>query len=174
MIQEADVREWHHHDVVDPGGHNIAIRPVMIMFFAAITALLFWAAPNVKRKFRWISPGSLMAMVLWLIASAAFAFYVAHLSSYNTTYGKLAAIVIFPVWMWISNLAILLGLEFNAELERARATDSGHPPGEKSYVESPATPADSDKRPPAPKVPVPSTPARRTVPRLRAQTSSRR
>ncbi|USQ85993.1 YihY/virulence factor BrkB family protein [Streptomyces phaeoluteigriseus] len=114
---------------------NIAKWPVMVLLFAMIVALLYWAAPNVKRKFRWVSAGSLIAVVIWLIASAAFAFYVANFGSYNKTYGSMAAIIIFLVWMWISNIAILLGLEFNAELERARAIDSGHPPGEEPYVE---------------------------------------
>ncbi|MEV5439587.1 YihY/virulence factor BrkB family protein [Streptomyces sp. NPDC052682] len=114
---------------------NIAKWPVMVLLFAAIIALLYWAAPNVKRKFRWVSPGSLIAIVIWLIASAAFAFYVANFGSYNKTYGSMAAVIIFLIWMWISNIAILLGLEFNAELERARAIDSGHPPGEEPYVE---------------------------------------
>ncbi|MEV5317428.1 YihY/virulence factor BrkB family protein [Streptomyces sp. NPDC052687] len=114
---------------------NIAKWPVMVLLFAAIVALLYWAAPNVKRKFRWVSAGSLIAIVIWLIASAAFAFYVANFGSYNKTYGSMAAVIIFLVWMWISNIAILLGLEFNAELERARAIDSGHPPGEEPYVE---------------------------------------
>ncbi|MFF4845810.1 YihY/virulence factor BrkB family protein [Streptomyces collinus] len=114
---------------------NIAKWPVMVLIFAMIVALLYWAAPNVKRTVRWVSPGSLIAIVIWLIASAAFAFYVANFSSYNKTYGSLAGIIIFLVWMWISNIAILLGLEFNAELERARAIDSGHPPGEEPYVE---------------------------------------
>ncbi|GAA2768763.1 YihY/virulence factor BrkB family protein [Streptomyces paradoxus] len=114
---------------------NIAKWPVMVLLFAMIVALLYWAAPNVKRKIRWVSAGSLIAIVIWLIASAAFAFYVANFGSYNKTYGSMAAVIIFLVWMWISNIAILLGLEFNAELERARAIDSGHPPGEEPYVE---------------------------------------
>jgi membrane protein len=114
---------------------NIAKWPVMVVLFAAIIALLYWAAPNVKRRFRWVSPGSLIAIVIWLIASAAFAFYVANFGGYNKTYGSMAAVIIFLVWMWISNIAILLGLAFNAELERARAIDSGHPPGEEPYVE---------------------------------------
>ncbi|MEV4452474.1 MULTISPECIES: YihY/virulence factor BrkB family protein [Streptomyces] len=84
-------------------------------------------------------PGSLIAIVLWLIASAAFAFYVANLSSSNKTYGSMAAIIIFLLWMWISNLATLLSLEFNAELEleRARANDSGHTPGESPTSRAP-------------------------------------
>jgi membrane protein len=114
---------------------NFAKWPVMVILFMLIIALLYWASPNVKRPFRWVSPGSIIAVIIWIIASAAFAVYVAYFSSYNKTYGSLAAVIIFLVWLWISNIAILLGLEFNAELERSRAIDSGHPPGEEPYAE---------------------------------------
>lgn len=114
---------------------NIAKWPVMLLLFSVIVALLYWAAPNVKRSMRWVSPGSLIAVLIWIVASAGFAVYVANFSSYNKTYGSLAAVIIFLVWLWISNLAILLGLEFNAELERSRAIQSGHPPTEEPYVE---------------------------------------
>lgn len=109
--------------------------PVMVLLFALILALLYWAAPNVKRPVRWVTPGSLLAVVIWVVASAAFAAYVANFASYNKTYGSLAAVIIFLVWLWISNIAILLGLEYNAELERQRAIESGHPPGEEPYAE---------------------------------------
>ncbi|MFF5718963.1 YihY/virulence factor BrkB family protein [Streptomyces buecherae] len=114
---------------------NIAKWPVMLLLFSVIVALLYWAAPNVKRSMRWVSPGSLIAVLIWIVASAGFAVYVANFGSYNKTYGSLAAVIIFLVWLWISNLAILLGLEFNAELERSRAIHSGHPPTEEPYVE---------------------------------------
>ncbi|OKJ94489.1 hypothetical protein AMK26_32145 [Streptomyces sp. CB03234] len=114
---------------------NIAKWPVLVLLFMLIIALLYWASPNVKRKFRWISPGSIIAVIIWLIASALFALYVANFSSYDRTYGSMAAVIIFLIWLWISNIAILLGLEFNAELERGRAIESGHPPGEEPYVE---------------------------------------
>ena len=107
----------------------------MLLLFSLIIALLYWAAPNVKRGFRWITLGSLLAVVIWVIASAAFGAYVANFSSYNKTYGSFAAIIIFLVWLWISNIAILLGLEFNAELERQRAIESGHPENKEPYVE---------------------------------------
>jgi membrane protein len=74
-------------------------------------------------------------VIIWLVASALFALYVANFSSYDRTYGSLAAVIVFLIWLWISNIAILLGLEFNAELERQRALDAGHPPGEEPYVE---------------------------------------
>nr|WP_255951300.1 YihY/virulence factor BrkB family protein [Streptomyces sp. ODS25] len=114
---------------------SFAKWPVMVLLFMLIVALLYWASPNVRRPFRWVSPGSTVAVVIWIVASAAFAVYVANFSSYNETYGSLAAIIVFLVWLWISNIAILLGLEFNTELERSRAIDSGHPPGEEPYAE---------------------------------------
>ncbi|MEU6117282.1 YihY/virulence factor BrkB family protein [Streptomyces sp. NPDC047117] len=114
---------------------NIAKWPVMVILISFIIALLYWAAPNVRRRFRWVTPGSLLAVVLWLVASGLFALYVANFSSYNKTYGSLAGIIIFLVWLWISNLAILLGLEFNAEMERSRAMEAGHPRDEEPYAE---------------------------------------
>jgi membrane protein len=114
---------------------SIAKWPVLVLLFSLVIALLYWAAPNVKRGFRWVSPGSILAVIIWIIASALFALYVANFSSYDKTYGSLAAVIVFLIWLWISNTAILLGLEFNAELERARAIEAGHLPGEEPYVE---------------------------------------
>lgn len=114
---------------------NFAKWPVMALLFLLIVALLYWASPNVRRPFRWVTPGGVVALVIWVVASVLFALYVAHFGSYNKTYGSLAAVIIFLVWMWISNVAILLGLELNAELERARAIEAGHPPGEEPYAE---------------------------------------
>ncbi len=100
---------------------DIAKWPVLVLVVSFMLALLYWAAPNVKQpRFRWLSPGAIIAVAIWLIASGAFALYVANFSSYNKTYGSLAAIIVFLVWLWISNVAILLGAEFNAELERVR------------------------------------------------------
>ncbi len=123
---------------------NIAKWPVMVLLVSLAIALLYWAAPNVKRRFRWISRGSLLAVLIWIIASVAFAFYVANFASYSKTYGTFAGIIIFLVWLWITNIAILLGLEFNAEMERQRAIEDGHPPGEEPYAE----PRDTRKLPP--------------------------
>ena len=105
-------------------------------------ALLYWAAPNVKHpKFRWITPGGVLAVVLWIAASAAFALYVANFGSYNKTYGALGGVIVFLVWLWISNIAVLLGAELNAELERGRP-DRGRPPRPtRSPSSSRATPA---------------------------------
>jgi YihY family inner membrane protein len=109
--------------------------PIMLFVASFLFALLYWAAPNAKQKFRWVTPGGILAIVIWLVASAGFAFYVANFSSYNKTYGSLAALIIFLVWVWISNIAILLGAELNAELERGRAIASGQPRTEEPYVE---------------------------------------
>ncbi|MBL1065185.1 YihY/virulence factor BrkB family protein [Streptomyces sp. 7-21] len=92
--------------------------PVLLLLVALVIAVLYWAAPNVRHGFRWVTPGSLLAVLLWLAASAAFGLYVASFGSYDKTYGSFAAIIVFLVWLWISNIAILLGLEFDAELER--------------------------------------------------------
>jgi membrane protein len=105
---------------------DIAKWPVMALVVSVIFSLLYYATPNVKQpKFRWFTMGGLLALIIWIVASVAFAFYVAHFSSYNKTYGTLAAVVVFLVWLWISNLAVLLGAEFNAELERGRELQAG-------------------------------------------------
>jgi len=105
---------------------EIAKWPVLLLLFALMLAVLYWAAPNVKvAGFRWLSPGAGVAVVIWLLASGAFAIYVANFGSYNKTYGSLAGVIVFLVWLWISNFAILLGAEFDAELEHERALREG-------------------------------------------------
>ena len=113
---------------------EIAKWPVLLIIVSVMFALLYWASPNARQGFRWITPGGLLAVVLWLIASGGFAIYVGNFGSYNKTYGSLAAIIIFLVWLWITNLAILLGAELNAELERSRAMTAGHPREEEPYI----------------------------------------
>jgi membrane protein len=108
---------------------NLAKWPVLLLFVSFLFAVLYWAAPNVKQPgFRWITPGGVLAVVGWVIASLAFAFYVGNFGSYNKTYGALAGPIVFLVWLWISNVMILLGAEFNAELERGRAIERGMSP----------------------------------------------
>ncbi|MEV8127433.1 YihY/virulence factor BrkB family protein [Streptomyces sp. NPDC085944] len=115
---------------------SIAKWPVLVLLVTFMIAILYWAAPNARVKgYKWISPGSLLALLIWLLASAGFAFYVANFGSYNKTYGTLAGVIIFLVWLWVTNLAVLLGLEFDAELARQRVIDVGHPPEEEPYVE---------------------------------------
>jgi membrane protein len=115
---------------------SIVKWPVLILFVIIMIALLYWSAPNVRiRGFRWLTPGSVLALMIWLVASGAFAFYVANFGSYNKTYGTLAGVIIFLVWLWLSNLAILLGLEFDAEIARERAIAGGLPEHVEPYAE---------------------------------------
>ncbi|MFI1004175.1 YihY/virulence factor BrkB family protein [Streptomyces galbus] len=115
---------------------SIAKWPVLVVLVTIMIAILYWASPNAKVKgFKWITPGSFLALVIWLIASAGFAFYVANFASYNKTYGTMAGVIVFLVWLWISNLAILLGLEFDAEATRQRAIAGGHPPEAEPYTQ---------------------------------------
>ncbi|HET8684834.1 MAG TPA: YihY/virulence factor BrkB family protein, partial [Micromonosporaceae bacterium] len=107
---------------------NIAKWPVLVVLVSLMFAILYWASPNARHGgFRWVSPGGVLAVLVWLAASGAFAVYVANFGSYNKTYGTLASAIIFLVWLWISNIAILLGAEFDAELERHRAMAAGVP-----------------------------------------------
>ncbi|WP_031487911.1 YihY/virulence factor BrkB family protein [Streptomyces bicolor] len=113
----------------------IAKWPVLAVLVTTMIAILYWATPNARiRGFRWITPGSFLALLIWMIASAGFALYVANFASYNKTYGTMAGVIVFLIWLWVGNLAILLGLEFDAEAARQRAIAGGHPPDEEPYV----------------------------------------
>jgi membrane protein len=114
---------------------NIAKWPVLVLLVSLMFSILYWASPNARHGgFRWVSPGGLFAVLSWLVASGLFAVYVANFGSYNKTYGTLAGVIIFLVWLWISNIAILLGAEFDAELERGRAVAAGFPQDQEPYV----------------------------------------
>jgi membrane protein len=105
---------------------NIAKWPVLLGVVVTMFAVLFYAAPNVKLAgFRWVTPGALLAIVVWVVASAAFAFYVANFGSYDKTYGALGGVVCLLVWFWITNVALLLGMELNSERERRRELADG-------------------------------------------------
>ena len=108
---------------------DIAKWPVLLVVIITMFAVLFYAAPNVKLAggLKWITPGALFAVVVWLVASALFAFYVANFGSYNKTDGALGGVVIFLVWVWLTNTALLLGMEFNAERERTRELKANMP-----------------------------------------------
>jgi membrane protein len=115
---------------------DIAKWPVLVLVVSLMFSILYWAAPNVKQpRFRWLTPGGAFAVVLWIVASALFALYVANFSSYNKTYGALASVIVFLVWLWISNIAVLLGAEMNAELERGRRMAEGLPEDREPFVE---------------------------------------
>ncbi len=120
--------------------------PVLVVVVMIMLAILYYAAPNAKLPgFKWISPGSIVAVLVWILASVAFAFYVANFGSYNKTYGTLGGVVSFLVWMWITNLAVLFGAELNAELERSRELEAGEPAEEEIQLEPRDAPKDKDK-----------------------------
>ncbi|WP_280271515.1 YihY/virulence factor BrkB family protein [Nocardia wallacei] len=104
----------------------LAKWPVVALLMGAVVSLLYWVAPNARQPgFRWLTPGSVLAVVVWIVASAGFSVYVAHFGSYNKVYGSLAGAVIFLVWLWILNVAALLGAGLNAELARGRLVEDG-------------------------------------------------
>jgi len=111
---------------------DIAKWPFLLAAVITIVSLLFYASPNVKlRGFKWVTPGSLVAVAAWLVASAAFAVYVANFGSYDKTYGTLGGVVVLLIWMWITNVALLFGHQLNAERERSAelaegTRDAGH------------------------------------------------
>jgi membrane protein len=111
---------------------DIAKWPVMVVIVLAIIAVLYYSTPNVKlRGFKWVTPGSLFALVVWLVASAGFALYVANFDSYDKTYGALGGVVVMLMWLWITNLALLFGQELNAERERGLELREGTPRAER-------------------------------------------
>ncbi|AGZ39928.1 YihY/virulence factor BrkB family protein [Actinoplanes friuliensis] len=115
---------------------SIAKWPVLVIIVSLMFAILYWASPNAKTGgFRWVSPGGIFAVVLWLIASGAFALYLASFANYNKTYGTLGGVIAFLVWLWISNIAIMIGAELDAELERGRAIAAGHDPTDEPFLQ---------------------------------------
>jgi membrane protein len=125
---------------------NIAKWPVMVALFVLMVDLLYYASPNVKlRGFSWVTPGAVVALVVWGLASALFAFYVANFGSYDKTYGTLGGLVALLVWFWISNLAILFGHQLNAERERSLEIEEGVPRAEREIQLEPRTEPDSPK-----------------------------
>src|SRR3954464_10764386 len=111
---------------------NIVKWPVIVVLAALMIAVLYYATPNVRlRGFRFISPGAAVAILIWAVASALFAFYVANFGSYNKTYGALAGVIIFLVWFWLTNVALLFGIELDAEVERTKEMKEGVPRAEK-------------------------------------------
>ena len=102
--------------------------PVLLLIVAVIVDLLYWGTPNVKHpRFRWITVGSALSIVVWVLLSAMFGLYVANFSSFSRTYGSLAGVIVFLLWLWITNLALLFGGELDAEIERGRELQLGLP-----------------------------------------------
>ena len=105
---------------------NIVRWPILAFLAIAVVAVLYYATPNIRQpKFRWMSVGALVALLVWVIASAAFAFYAANFSNYNATYGSIGGVIVFLLWVWLTNLALLFGAELDAELERGRELQAG-------------------------------------------------
>ncbi|MFC9735825.1 YihY/virulence factor BrkB family protein [Streptomyces roseolus] len=120
--------------------------PALLLLAVVMIALLYWASPNAEgRGWRWTTPGSVLALLIWMAASAGFAVYVSQFASYNRVYGTMAGVIVFLVWLWISNLAVLLGLEVDAELLRRRAVAGGMPPDREPYVKPRDTRAWTDE-----------------------------
>ena len=116
---------------------NILKWPILLVLVSVFLAILFWASPNAKQAgIKWVSPGGVIAVLIWVGASAIFALYVTHFASYDKTYGSMAGVVIFLVWLWLTNIALLLGAEINAELEHAKAISEGLPPDVEPFAEA--------------------------------------
>jgi membrane protein len=114
---------------------DIVKWPVLVLGVAMMLALLYWAAPNARHAgFRWITPGSMLAVIGWILVSAGFAFYIAHFNTYDRTYGTLGGVIVFLVWLWLTNVSVLLGAELDAELGRARAIAAGLPERAEPYL----------------------------------------
>jgi membrane protein len=115
---------------------DIVKWPVLLIVVSLMFSLLYYATPNVKQPdFKWVTLGGVVAVVTWLVASGLFAAYVSFSGSYNKTYGSLATVIVFLVWLWITNIAILLGAEINAETQRQRAIEAGLPEDVEPFAE---------------------------------------
>jgi membrane protein len=138
--------------------------PVLVLAVGLLFALLYWISPNARQAgFRWITPGSALAVFAWIIVSGGFAFYISRFNNYDRTYGTLGGVIIFLVWLWLTNVAVLLGAEFDAELSRARAIAAGLPKEAEPYLPLRDVPkrdrpehdlAEHDEKPAAPPEPV--------------------
>jgi membrane protein len=126
--------------------YQIAKWPLMAAVILVILGLLYYSAPNARLpRIQWLSPGAIVALAIWVVASAAFGFYVANFGSYNKTYGTLGGAISLLVWMWITNLAVLFGQELNAEIERGRELTAGLP-AERDLQLEPRGVKNKDKR----------------------------
>ncbi|MFG3421435.1 YihY/virulence factor BrkB family protein [Micromonospora sp. NPDC049460] len=135
-------------DLLNAGGlartaWSVAKWPVLAMVMMVLLSLLFWIAPNVRQpRFRWLTPGGAVALVSWVVASFGFGLYVANFGSYDATYGSLGAVIAFLVWLYLSNSALMLGVQINAELQRGRVLQAGEPDPDEPVL-PPKTPADA-------------------------------
>ena len=122
---------------------GIAKWPVIVAIVMGMFTVLYYVAPNVRQpRLRWVTPGGVVAVLAWLIASVGFAVYVANFGSYDKTYGSLGGVIVFLTWLWVSNLALLFGAEFDAELERSRELAAGLPAEESLQLPERTPPKD--------------------------------
>lgn len=114
---------------------DVAKWPVLVVLVSLMLTVLYWATPNVRLGgFRWIRPGSVVAVLAWVVISLGFGLYVANFGSYNQTYGAVAGIIVFLIWLWLTNIAVLFGAELDAELARGKAIARGLPPDKEPYA----------------------------------------
>jgi membrane protein len=119
---------------------EVAKWPAMAALFVTMVSVLYYASPNAKlRGFRWVTPGSVVAIVVWALASVGFALYVSHFGSFDKTYGTLGGLIVLLIWLWLTNLAILFGHQLNAEIERSTEIDEGVPHAEREIQLEPRT-----------------------------------
>ncbi|GAA2511053.1 YihY/virulence factor BrkB family protein [Pilimelia columellifera] len=140
LIVSGPVAEWVGRLLGVGGGAvtfwNIAKWPVLLGLVSVIVATLYRASPNARQGgFHWVSPGGVMAVVVWVLMSAGFSMYVANFGSYNRTYGAVASVIVFLVWLWLSNIALLVGVELDARLERARIAAAGYHPSREPFLQ---------------------------------------
>jgi membrane protein len=122
----------------------------MVLLVLVIFGVLYYATPNARvGGVRWVSAGAIVALLVWIVASVGFAFYASNFSSYDKTYGALGGVVVFLLWLWLTNLAILLGAEFNAETERARQLHRGTSDAEETIGLEPRATPNGKKQPAA-------------------------
>ena len=100
--------------------------PFLAAALMALLAVLYWASPNVRHPgWRWVTPGSLVAVALWIGISLGFTAYVSNFASFNAACGSIGGVLAFLVWLWLTNIAILVGAELNSEIEPTRAIEAG-------------------------------------------------
>jgi membrane protein len=120
---------------------EVAKWPMLVLAVSLMFSILFYLAPNVRQPgFHLITAGGVLAVTTWILVSALFGAFVANFGSYDRTYGSLAAMVVFLVWLWLTNIAILLGAELNAEIERGKQIEAGHPPEREPFLRPRAEP----------------------------------
>ena len=112
---------------------QVAKWPFLALMLMLLVAVLYWASPNVVHPgWRWVTPGSVLAVTLWVLASLVFTWYVSAFGSFGATYGSIGGVLVFLIWLWLTNIAILLGAQLNAELARTRAIERGMRPPDKT------------------------------------------